>query len=487
MKLKFLAALAIAATLYSCDDETVGIGQFVVDDDLIPAKATTYPVVTSTHLMDSVYSRSSTAYLGKFTDQDYGTFSSDFLTQINCPENFQLPDRTVEIANATLGLYYTSYFGDSLATLRLEVNKLTKVIEDNGKNKELYYSNLNPDNYYDPNTPCLATKDYSAYDQTVSDSLRNSGDYYPNVSVSLGKEFCDNFLEKYNYTETKNGKTIHPYFKDSESFINNVLKGFYVHTTAGEGSILYISDIYLHLTVKYWTTIKNNSTNVTKDTLVYSMISMAATKEVFMSTRFKNSNLASLKDNKECTYIKSPAGLCTEVTLPIEEMYNEHKTDTLNSISISFPKLKSTYDGPYKMGTPNNLLLVQKDKMKKFFEGGETYDNKTSFLSTYSSVKNSYTFSQLNRLVSNIFTEIRPEIEKGTSSWEAWKRKNPGWNKVLLVPVTTETDSQGNIIGVENDLNVNSASLLRGDDPETSDNEENRITMSVIFTQPHKR
>ena len=128
MKLKFLVALGIAATLYSCDDETTGIGQFVADNDMIPAKADSYTIETRSHLLDSVYSRSSTAYLGKFTDQDYGTFSSDFLVQINCPENFILPDRIEEIKEATLGLYYTSYFGDSLANLRVQVDPLTIIL-----------------------------------------------------------------------------------------------------------------------------------------------------------------------------------------------------------------------------------------------------------------------------------------------------------------------------------------------------------------------
>lgn len=135
MKLKFLVALGIAATLYSCDDETTGIGQFVADNDMIPTKADSYTIETRSHLLDSVYSRSSTAYLGKFTDQDYGTFSSDFLVQINCPENFILPDRIEEIKEATLGLYYTSYFGDSLANLRVQVDPLTKVIKDDGTDK----------------------------------------------------------------------------------------------------------------------------------------------------------------------------------------------------------------------------------------------------------------------------------------------------------------------------------------------------------------
>lgn len=479
MKLKFLVALGIAATLYSCDDETTGIGQFVADADMIPAKADSYTIETESYLLDSVYSRSSTAYLGKFTDEDYGTFSSDFLVQINCPENFILPDRIEEIKTAKLGLYYTSYFGDSLASIRVQIDPLTKAIKDDGTNKALYYSNLDPTEYYDKNATPLAIKDYSAYDRTIPDSVRNEDGYYPNVAIDLGDGFCKNFLEKYNYTETVNGKTIHPYFKDSESFINNVLKGFYVHTISGEGSILYISDIYLHLTIAYWT-----KTSEDKDTLVHTVVPMSSTKEVFMSTRFKNSGMKELVSDPKCTYLKTPAGLCTEVTLPIEEMYQAHKNDTLNSISVSFQRLKDQSNNPFKMGTPSNLLMVRKGEMKDFFENNKVYDNKTTFIATYSSTTNSYDFSKLNRLISYIFSEIRPEIEKGEAEWNKWKSEHQDYNKLLLVPVTTESDSQGNIIGVENDLNVNSAMLMGGKDLNNSSDESQRIRMSIIYTNP---
>ena len=479
MKLKFLVALGMAATLYSCDDETTGIGQFVADADMIPAKADSYTIETESYLLDSVYSRSSTAYLGKFTDKDYGTFSSDFLVQINCPENFILPDRIEEIKTAKLGLYYTSYFGDSLASIRVQIDPLTKAIKDDGTNKALYYSNLDPTEYYDKNATPLAIKDYSAYDRTIPDSVRNEDGYYPNVAIDLGDGFCKNFLEKYNYTETVNGKTIHPYFKDSESFINNVLKGFYVHTISGEGSILYISDIYLHLTIAYWT-----KTSEDKDTLVHTVVPMSSTKEVFMSTRFKNSGMKELVSDPKCTYLKTPAGLCTEVTLPIEEMYQAHKNDTLNSISVSFQKLKDQSNNPFKMGTPSNLLMVRKGEMKDFFENNKVYDNKTTFIATYSSTTNSYDFSKLNRLISYIFSEIRPEIEKGEAEWNKWKSEHQDYNKLLLVPVTTESDSQGNIIGVENDLNVNSAMLMGGKDLNNSSDESQRIRMSIIYTNP---
>lgn len=284
---------------------------------------------------------------------------------------------------------------------------------------------------------------------------------------------------KYNYTETVNGKTIHPYFKDSESFINNVLKGFYVHTISGEGSILYISDIYLHLTIAYWT-----KTEADKDTLVHTIVPMSSTKEVFMSTRFRNSGMTELVSDPKCTYLKTPAGLCTEVTLPIEEMYQAHKNDTLNSISVSFQKLKDQSNSPFKMGTPSNLLMVRKGEMKDFFENNKVYDNKTTFIATYSSTTNSYDFSKLNRLISYIFSEIRPEIEKGETEWNKWKSEHQDYNKLLLVPVTTESDSQGNIIGVENDLNVNSAMLMGGKDLNNSSDESQRIRMSIIYTNP---
>lgn len=46
MKLKFLAAVGLAATLYSCDDTTTGVGEFVADADEITASAQTFEATT---------------------------------------------------------------------------------------------------------------------------------------------------------------------------------------------------------------------------------------------------------------------------------------------------------------------------------------------------------------------------------------------------------------------------------------------------------
>ena len=77
---------------------------------------------------------------------------------------------------------------------------------------------------------------------------------------------------KQKYDENKNN------FKDAYSFIHNVLPGFYVHNTSGEGSILYIGDIWLRMKVSYYITGSEG-----QDSLVYTSIPFAATNEVFMS------------------------------------------------------------------------------------------------------------------------------------------------------------------------------------------------------------
>lgn len=467
MKFKLLAVFTFTALLYSCDDSTTGIGDFVSNLDKIEASYDKYKVTSRTLRLEKVYSRTNKAYLGKYTDPDFGQYSADFITQINCPEKFELPEHLKEITGASLELYYTDFYGDSLATLTVQVDTLNKIIEDSDTG--LYYTSYEPKDYYDETKTPLAVKTYAAVDMSVSDSLRNTSDYYPSIKIDLGKAFGERIQNLYTSKPE--------YFKDAYSFINNVLKGFYVHTTQGDGSVVYIKDIWLRLNLDYY--VERESTGEI-DSLVQGNTVLAASKEVLMSTRLgypeeqsdnSKDRLDELVDEKGHTYLKTPAGLCTEVTLPIDEIYNDerHKNDTLNSVTLSIKKYRYAGDensNTFTMGIPQNVLMVRKGDIDTFFEQNKTYDNKTSFLGTYSSNTNSYTFSKLNRLISNIFSEIR--------SGEEYTEDR---DKVLLIPVTTETDAEGNIIGVSHDMEVNAAKLFGGEDGE-------ELNIEIVYTKP---
>lgn len=457
MKFKLLAVFTFTALLYSCDDSTTGVGDFVSNLDKIEAFSDTYKVTSRTHKLDKVYSRTNKAYLGKYTDPDFGQYSADFITQINCPEKFELPEHLKEITGASLELYYTDFYGDSLATLTVQVDTLNKIIEDSDTG--LYYTSYEPKDYYDETKTPLAVKTYAAVDMSVSDSLRNTSDYYPSIKIDLGKAFGERIQNLYTSKPE--------YFKDAYSFINNVLKGFYVHTTQGDGSVVYIKDIWLRLNLDYY--IERESTGEI-DSLVQGNTVLAASKEVLMSTRLENSDkLSELENEKGHTYLKTPAGLCTEITLPINEIFNTHQNDTLNSVTLSIKKYRyagNENSNTFTMGIPQNVLMVRKGDIDTFFEQNKTYDNKTSFLGTYSSNTNSYTFSKLNRLISNIFSEIR--------SGEEYTEDR---DKVLLIPVTTETDAEGNIIGVSHDMEVNAAKLFGGEDGE-------ELNIEIVYTKP---
>ncbi|MCF2737472.1 DUF4270 domain-containing protein [Bacteroides caecigallinarum] len=467
MKFKLLAVFTFTALLYSCDDSTTGVGDFVSNLDKIEASYDKYKVTSRTLRLEKVYSRTNKAYLGKYTDPDFGQYSADFITQINCPEKFELPEHLKEITGASLELYYTNFYGDSLATLTVQVDTLNKIIEDSDTG--LYYTSYEPKDYYDETKTPLAVKTYAAVDMSVSDSLRNTSDYYPSIKIDLGKAFGERIQNLYTSKPE--------YFKDAYSFINNVLKGFYVHTTQGDGSVVYIKDIWLRLNLDYY--VERESTGEI-DSLVQGNTVLAASKEVLMSTRLgypeeqsdnSKDRLDELVDEKGHTYLKTPAGLCTEVTLPIDEIYNDerHKNDTLNSVTLSIKKYRYAGDensNTFTMGIPQNVLMVRKSDINTFFEQNKTYDNKTSFLGTYSSNTNSYTFSKLNRLISNIFSEIR--------SGEEYTEDR---DKVLLIPVTTETDAEGNIIGVSHDMEVNAAKLFGGEEGE-------ELNIEIVYTKP---
>lgn len=461
MKLKYLYIGLLSALIYSCDDATTGIGDSTIAaGDSIPAGAAIYNVHTRSILADSVYARTSTAYLGKYTDPQFGEFSADFIAQFNCTDNFEFPETVQEITSIKMRMFYDNYFGDSSNAMRMQIDTLDKVIPE--KELSTFYTSVDPALYYNENSNPVARKAFAAKGASASDTTIVNYDNYGNTTsysyywqdvklpLALGQHMFD------KYKEDKNN------YKNAEAFIKNVLKGFYVHCTHGDGTILYINDMQLHLNFKYL--IESSSGKV--DSLVNGSTIFAATKEVIQANHFQNSDrLKELVEEKDYTYLKTPAGIFTEVTLPIEEIAEMHMRDTLNAASITFTRYNEKSESKYPMGIPQTLLMVRKCDMHKFFEKNETYDDQTSFIAQYvgsSETANTYSFPNISPLITQCINEKQAS------------KNDADWNKVVLIPVKTETDSNGSIIGLKSNLDMESACLVGG--------EKNPIKMQILYT-----
>ena len=461
MKLKYLYVGLLAALIYSCDDATTGIGDSTIAaGDSIPAGAAVYDVYTRSILADSVYARTSTAYLGKYTDPQFGEFSADFIAQFNCTDNYEFPETVQEITGIQMRMYYDKFFGDESNAMRMQIDTLDKVIPE--KELSTFYTSVDPTQYYDENSKPIARKAFAATGASVNDTTIVNYDSWGNptstsyywqdvkLPTSLGKYMYD------KYKEDKNN------YKDAENFIKNVLKGFYVHCTHGDGTILYFNDMQLRLNFKYLIESKSGKL----DSLVNGSATFAATKEVIQANRFQNSDrLKELIEEKDYTYLKTPAGIFTEVTLPIEEIHEMHMRDTLNAASITFTRYNEKSDKKYPMGIPQTLLMVRKCDMHHFFEKNKTFDGLTSFIAEYvgsSETANTYSFPNISSLITLCINEKKQG------------KNEADWNKVVLIPVKTETDSNGTIIGLKSNLDMESACLMGG--------ENHPLKMQILYT-----
>ena len=461
MKLKYLYVGLLAALIYSCDDATTGIGDSTIAaGDSIPAGAAVYDVYTRSILADSVYARTSTAYLGKYTDSQFGEFSADFIAQFNCTDDYEFPETVQEITGIQMRMYYDKFFGDESNAMRMQIDTLDKVIPE--KELSTFYTSVDPTQYYDENSKPIARKAFAATGASVNDTTIVNYDSWGNptstsyywqdvkLPTSLGKYMYD------KYKEDKNN------YKNAENFIKNVLKGFYVHCTHGDGTILYFNDMQLRLNFKYLIESKSGKL----DSLVNGSATFAATKEVIQANRFQNSDrLKELIEEKDYTYLKTPAGIFTEVTLPIEEIHEMHMRDTLNAASITFTRYNEKSDKKYPMGIPQTLLMVRKCDMHNFFEKNKTFDGLTSFIAEYvgsSASANTYSFPNISSLITLCINEKKQG------------KNEADWNKVVLIPVKTETDSNGTIIGLKSNLDMESACLMGG--------ENHPLKMQILYT-----
>lgn len=474
--LRLLTVLVIAAlTFAACDDTTEGIGGSITNKiDNINISNSAFNVTTKSIVADSVLSRNNTGLIGKMKDPETGNYvKGDYMTQLSVLPTFdvdtldyikQANNGSIEADSCYLLISYNASYGDTIAPMKVTAYEMTEPMAE----EQEYYSN------------------YDAFKEGwVSETNQHWSSNYNLSNTSDVKNFKIYLNKKY----TKDGKTYknygsyimqtyaeHPeYFKTNYKFLHNVCPGFYIKNVGGTGNMAKIWNTEL---IFYWTRHKTINKDSTAVSIGYNRFD--GTEEVLQLNKIENDteNLKKLasKDQEKCTYLKSPAGIFTEVTLPIEDIMRGHEKDTLNTASISFPRLNNAdEDNAYNFATPSTILMVQKDSLQSFFEKSKLADNRTSYTASYSrtgTYKNAYTFQNIANLVSAMYKN---------------KGKGENWNKVVLVPVNVITTTQGYttvISKINHDMSLASTRLKRGVITTDSNGKETSpIQIKVIYSK----
>ena len=469
-----IALLMVAIS--SCDSETSIVGNSLTDNvDRFTNVTDTFDVSTRSIKVDSVLSTSDYCYLGRIKDPETGSYiTSDFSTQFNVLENEAanlFPNKSSIISLDTDGepmadscfvrVMVNAFQGDSLAAMKLKVRELSTPI----KYKSQYYTS------YDPDKEGLLRKEsgainqsklYSISDLTLSDSVRyvnNSKGYFWYINIPLNKQYTD-----------KNGKTYKNYgtyimrkfynepssFKNFNTFVRKICPGLYFQTIDGQDLMCEIA--YCQLIVYF-------RRSYSEKTIVSSK-SFNSTQEVLQTTHITNDkkSIEKLVEIDTCTYLKTPAGIYTEVTLPVDEIKKGHEKDTLTSAKISFQRMRALNDlSEIVLEEPTTLLLVERDSIYKYFENNYIPDNIASYLATYNSVQKTYTFNNISNLITHMYFN---------------RNRSENWNKAVLIPVTVSSSSTSTVSGVSNEMNINSVRLVGG-----TANKHRPVRISVIYNR----
>lgn len=501
---KLLAFFACAISIcIACDEDTASIGSTIMPvQDSLSTFYETFPLNTRSVLTGPVVANTSSCFIGSYYDPETKSVTtSSFLAQFHLQEDYSLPSKDLVLKDGegnvvadscVIRIFHDKYYGDSLTTMKLTATdlRLDNVMEEN----ETYHTNLDPKAYVNPTPMVKASTTYSVLDQNLSSSATSlSSGNYRSIPIHLGAEYGSYILQ--NYFD-------HPeYFKNSYTFNHHVCPGFYIEHTGGIGALINSDVSALDVYFRY----QENDTTVTK-----AWMRLGATQEVIQNTIISHDNLKSLfdeegyaydKSGQPYTYVKSPAGIHTEIELPVQDIAmgelngNEfkHENDTLNSARFTLRRYVAEEQNGNLLEPPTHLLLIRKSQVEDFFAKNSLPDNETSFLCEYNTKNNAYTFNNIAPLItflrklrdneSGILPTDMPDERK--RKWDAWERENPDWQKLELLPVTADYTtvqnyytSQKVLVSVRNDYNLRSVRL------EGSKNGE--IQLNVIYSRFEK-
>lgn len=402
-----LLLLALALSFYSCDDTLRQIGYTVQPgNDALGVATDTLALGASTVEVDSIFARTKYPVLGEYTDPIFGTIKADYVTEFYYPENLDF-EEDAHIDSVRLTVSYSSIIGDSLAPMSLDVYKVIKKLPRNRN-----YTNVDPKVFSDMSSS-LGQQIFTGINATSRIETYYVGStpvqiVVYDIHVNLEKSMGENFLTFINnYKEQHNGHT-----PDSDTF-RDFFPGLYVTTNFGYSTLLNVRQTSLAVHYNY---VDENGSSTQQDTVRAKAFRINSTPEIVQLNQIENLNSQLLIDNPVTSYIKSPAGVNTEIVFPFSQIYSKLKSQAINQAKLVIYAIpEANLEQTVKLSPPDYLLLIHKDSLivpnpqeNGFFEKRKLPDFKTSYIARFNKSSYSYDFGNISGLI-NHYNKLNDE------------------------------------------------------------------------------
>ena len=400
--------VGVCLLLVSCEDRsnTLGVGM-MPDYTQFKSFDTTFDLsyrTISADMKDSgssasgtqynrMYVSSNYGYIGRIPNQEFGGIETEYLTQMYCPEGFLFRDQPVDnrIDSAFLTLYYDGYSGYGKDLVEVAAYRLDKPLPGNSK-----YSLESISDYYTRGVSKeLGRASFMAVNGTPHEG---KGTW---VRIPIAREIGQDFYDK-----SVAGSEV---FRSQAAF-DQYFPGVYFRVSAGTGSVIRVVRTALTFCYRKEQMLKRRSTGKV-DSLAYvpTIQELSHTNEVPQLSRFANMGLSELMaPGSDYAYVKSPAGVLAEITIPTREIKKKLDEAPKGSVRVlaSAPFVISGENrqlSEYQLVYPTSLVLMPRDSVAHFFES-ELTDADSPF-TTYVSRQaiqgsSTYTFGNISALIS---------------------------------------------------------------------------------------
>ncbi len=367
MKRNILLACIGLILFASCKDNDSSLGSSVMpEDDSITVCVDTFHLQTSDFFVDSIFLQNDTFLLGEIYNQRFGTTKADLFFQVAPPVNYRFPTtnsdsiRDAQPDSLVLYMYYYTWDGAKNSPLEFclyEIDK--KTIDYTG----VYYSNLKVDDYTTvSDANLIGKKVMTSIDFSQPDSILEDSTYVPYIKYTLEKKYAEQFFN------------LDPSAYASVEAFQNEFKGFYITTDYGSSTMLHLSQIDMRLYYHY-TRIYAIDNEVNTDT-VTTWVNYSANNEVRQLNRIEHTNrtdvIANLSTIDSLNFLKSPAGIYTNVAIPVGKMLSTIESKigdkhlSINNATLDLEIVKDE-SAAMNLAKPEYLLLLRRELLADYF------------------------------------------------------------------------------------------------------------------------